>query len=106
MLRKSNWKMKSLILPILISFVVLPFYSSMGMAQDATPPKAPPKTIELAQAAGGSGAGAGASGGAAGAGATAGLSPIVIYGVAAGVLLLGAGIANSISSGDNTTAHH
>jgi len=104
MLRKTNWKMKSVVLPILVSFVVLTFYPSMGMAQDATPPKAPPKTIELAQAAAGSGAAA--AGGAAGAGATAALSPLVIYGIAAGALLLGAGVANSISTGDNTTAHH
>jgi hypothetical protein len=103
-MKRSNWKMKAIVLASLISFVVVPCYPSLSLAQEAAPVQAAPQAIELAQAAGGAGVGAGAAG--AGAGATATLAPAIVYGIAVGALVLGAGIANSINAGDNTTAHH
>ena len=98
----KNWEMKSIVFASLISFVLLTCYPSLSFAQEAAPDKVAPKKIELAQATGGTGATAIP----AGAGATAALPTAVIYGIAAGAVILGAGIANSISSGDNTPAAH
>ena len=96
-----------LVFTSLISFSVLPFYPSLSSALDAAPDKAVPKKVDPAPA---TGIDKGAAEGTAGTGVASGLNPIVVYSIfAAGAVVVGAVVFNSISSGDNTkvtTSHH